>query len=298
MEKAYIILAHKNPHQLARLIEKLDDGSSYFFLHLDNRVPFSEFTAVAKFNKKLTLVERAGSKWGTFGLVEATLNAMKAVKISNLHFDQVILLSGQDYPIKSNAEINDFFQNSPNKVFIDYVAIPDYKRWKPRGGLYRVDKYFFGLGFYCRYKAKAFNFLARYFKSLNRNSKAWKPFYGGSQWWAMDMYALDYILAFVRKHPGYSSFHKHTFAPDEVFFHTILLASTDTRLSSSIINNNLRLLIWDNTNEAHPQIIRKEDLDRIRSSKALLARKFDEEIDTVICDLIDEHCLNVQEMSV
>ncbi|MDB5110023.1 MAG: hypothetical protein JWR67_1137, partial [Mucilaginibacter sp.] len=35
VKKAFIILAHKNEDQLVRLIDRLNDVYSYFFIHID-----------------------------------------------------------------------------------------------------------------------------------------------------------------------------------------------------------------------------------------------------------------------
>ena len=45
MQKNYLILAHKNPQQLTRMIKTLDDGNSKFFIHLDAKTPIEPFTA-------------------------------------------------------------------------------------------------------------------------------------------------------------------------------------------------------------------------------------------------------------
>ena len=43
MTKAYIILAHKNPAQVNRLIKQLDDKFSEFFLHVDKNANIEGF---------------------------------------------------------------------------------------------------------------------------------------------------------------------------------------------------------------------------------------------------------------
>src|ERR1700709_746531 len=98
MEKAYIILAHKNPQQLYRLIQKLDDQHSTFFIHIDKKVPLAGFEQILGLNNKVIFTKRVYTEWGGFGLVEATLNAMQAVKDSLKRYERIILLSGQDYP--------------------------------------------------------------------------------------------------------------------------------------------------------------------------------------------------------
>ncbi len=292
MEKAYIILAHKNIEQLNRLLEQLNDDASYFFIHIDLKLPDNELSTLNWLPDRMQMVKRLDTKWADFSLVEATLNAMEAVKATNKEFVSVNLLSGQDYPIKSNNYINNFFKNKDQRILIEYYQLPNYDKWSPRGGLYRVDKFFFGMKSHELLGSKTLNFLGNIFPGLKRNQPYNLLPFAGSQWWTIDMYALNYILGFVKIHPAYSTFHKDTFAPDEIFFHTILLNSKDKRIRNSIANNNKRFIRWKHSGMSHPELLQEEDLHDIMKSDSLFARKFDLEEHPGILDMIDKHCLN------
>lgn len=291
MEKAYIILAHKLPGQLYRIVERLDDGLSTFFIHIDLKADFEEFSKVSDFGNKVKFIKRENIKWAGFDIIKAVLNGLNAVKEANKKFDRIILLTGQDYPIKSNEYINNFYKNSPYSVFIDYWPIPNHEIWKKNGGMYRVNKYFFGTDKNSKLRAKALNFLAIIFPFLRRKLPYGLLPFGGWAWWTIDMYALNYILQFLQDHPKYMRFHRHTFVVDEMFLHTILLNSKDERLLKSITNNYLRYVNWPDTSKGHPEILRKDDLEAIKASGALYARKFDINKDAEILDLIDKSCL-------
>ncbi len=291
MEKAYIILAHHYPDQVYRLVERLDDRLSVFFIHIDKKTDISEFREVLELDK-VQLVERVKLHWAGLSFVKAILNGLVAVKESGKTFDRIILLSGQDYPIKSNAFINNFLHSSPFKVFLEYFLLPNHAKWQPGGGMYRVNKYYFGLKAYQTYTARTFNFLSRYIPSLRRTLPGnIKPF-AGSTWWIIDMYALHYILDYIDNNPAYTAFHKHTFAPDEIFFQTILMNTTDQRLADSISNNNMRLIKWKDIKAAHPQEMTRSDMNDILTSDALFARKFNLHENPEILDLIDLYCLS------
>ena len=291
IRKAYIILVHKNPIQVCRLIKKLDDDHSVFFIHIDKKINIAQFKNLLQIDDKIRFVKRVKTDWASYGLVTATLNALKEIKNAGEHFQQIILLSGQDYPIKSNSFIDEFFRHSEYSLFIEYFQIPNYKKWQPRGGLYRIDKYYFGAKLYQKYAAKAVNLLAMNFSALKRKLPDNLIPYAGSQWWMIDMYALNYILDFINSHPQYVSFHRFTFAADEVFFQTILLNAKDEQLLKRIANYNKRF-IKHNSEKPHPEILTAKDLIAISNSDALLARKFDEKVDSEIFNLIDTHCLN------
>lgn len=286
MKKAYIILAHKQPEQLYKLIERLDDNFSTFFIHIDKKKSIADFNNLLVFKDKVQFIKREASNWGGIGIVIAILNAFKVIKECNQEKRQIILLSGQDYPIKTNNHIDDFFSTSKYSVFIEYWSMPNFEVWKDKGGMGRISKYYFGKKIYQKYLAKTINFIAIILPFLKRALPYnLKPFCGW-MWWSIDNYALEYILQFINKHPKYLKYHKYTFVPDEFFFQTILLNSKDKRLLASITNNNMRYIRWQE-GKAHPDTLRVNDLQNLLQSDALFARKFDPDKDKLIISRID-----------
>jgi hypothetical protein len=286
MQKAYLILAHKYPSQLYRLYRALNDEYSAFFIHIDRKADITKFQRLIV-DQDVQWVDRVEANWGEFSLVEAVLNLLNAAKDSGKVFDRIILLSGQDYPIKSNETINEYLRQSGQSNFIEYHALPAHEKWKPNGGLYRVNKYFLGLRFRQRYTAKAFNFLAMLFPQLERRIPDGMKPYAGSMWWIIDDYSMRYILDYVKNNPEYTAFHKKTFAPDEVFFHMILLNATDEKVRERIVNDDKRFIKWKDIESAHPEQLEEKDLEDIRRSDALFARKFDITEDDEILNLIE-----------
>ena len=285
-------MAPQNMGQINRRLEKIDDYFSYFFIHIDLKLPEKALSQLNWLPDKMPMIERLDTKWADFSLVQATLNAMEAIKATNREFNTITLLSGQDYPLKTNNYINNYFKNQEKRILIEHYQLPNYDKWSPRGGLYRVDKFFFGLKSHELFGSKTLNFLGNVFPKLKRNQPGNLKPYAGSQWWTIDMYALNYILGFVKMHPAYSVFHEDTFAPDEIFFQTILLNSKDKRIQDNIVNNNKRFIRWKNSGMSHPEVLQKEDLLDLKNSDSLFARKFDINIDSEILNLIDEECLS------
>lgn len=290
MKKAYIILAHKNEEMVKRLVDRLDDNDSNFFLHVDLNSNIKGFREIFRNTPAVRFLPRERTGWGSFGLVKATLNAMRIVQGGD--YEKVILLSGQDYPIKSNEEIDRFFRDSPYNIFMDHFPLPNHHKWGPGGGMYRVNKYFFGLSFVMRMIAKTANFMGIVLPFAKRRELPdMKPF-SGSQWWAMDRRAVNYILEYIASHPEYVRYHQHTFAADELFFQMILLNCPDKSLRDNIANDNLRFMKWKNGTVAHPEILGVSDVESISGSDALFARKFDPAVDSDVIDVIDDKFLN------
>jgi hypothetical protein len=291
VEKAYIILAHKNVAFLIRLIDRLDDGFSHFFIHFDLNSAIEKEKISIKDKTNVTFIKSIKTPWGSFGLVAATLNAMAAIKESGIAFERVILISGQDYPVKSNDYINNFLKQSSRSIFITYSSLPNYEKWPDGGGLYRINKYFFGFSFFQKYTARIINLACTFFKILQRNLKSNMVHYYGSQWWIIDYYAMNYILEFIQKNPKYTSFHQYTFAPDELFFQTILLNSNDEIIKGNILNDNKIYTRWKSIKSPHPEVLIEENFNDIYYSSALFARKFDPAKDTALLSMIDKKCL-------
>ncbi len=240
----YIILAHKEPRQLWRLIERLNASKTFFYIHVDRNVDVSPFKEVVKGYSNVVLLpekKRVASIWGSPGLVKATLNTMEEV-IKDNRQGYTILLSGQCYPIKSNTRISSFLNENYGYNFIEGFELPD-ERW-PSSGI-RMNQYAFFLSSKKEDFITAPSFFDLEFKSLNRSiiKKYLKIFfhfplksltllkkrrfpenlipYGGMQWWALPLETIKFINQFVTENPGYVKYHSFTLFSDEIFFQTI-----------------------------------------------------------------------------
>ena len=129
MKNAYIILAHKDPKQVRRLVDNLDKDGIFVFHICKNTSDetFQEFKTLLN-NTNHFFCERVRSFWGEIGLVQATLNALNTLENSNLKYDYVHLLSGQDFPIKNSQYRNEFLKANNGKEFLLF--------WK----FYPIDK--------------------------------------------------------------------------------------------------------------------------------------------------------------
>lgn len=295
MKKAYIIVAHKDPKQLYRLISRLNDGNSEFFVHIDLNSSISAFYEILDIGEQVHFLPRFNSAWGAYGTIEPYLSGMRVIRDAEMDFDRIMLLSGQDYPIKSNENIDKFFNDSEESVFLDYDPIPNYAKWpgSDRGGLYRVDKYYFGMKWHQLLRSRTVNFLSEFIPQLRRKlPNDMKP-YTGQTWFNLDMYSVNYILDYHDAHPEYFEFHKHTYVADELFIQMIIGNSNDERLLKSIYKSEKRFTIWDDERNAHPRILQKDDFGAISESSDLFARKF-EGSDSEILNLIDQKILNKQ----
>src|SRR5437868_6775920 len=100
MRIAYLIMAHDNYIHLQRLINALDGDHCRFYIHIDKK---SKMPALKGQNIIFTK-ERVRVYWSSFSEVTATLNLLR-MAIKDRDNDYFVLLSGVDYPVKSNSLI-------------------------------------------------------------------------------------------------------------------------------------------------------------------------------------------------
>ncbi len=140
---AYVIAAHKNPKQFSRLINRLDGDHADFFIHIDKKCSIKNFKdSIPTINaEKVAFLKQFDASWSEFGMIKAEVNALQSIIKSGKNYDFIILLSGQDYPIKTNDYIKAFFQKHKEKSFIESFPMP-FDPW-PNGGMDRINRYHF-----------------------------------------------------------------------------------------------------------------------------------------------------------
>jgi len=115
MNIVYIILAHKLPEQVVRLVKKLNTSETTFFVHVDKKTPESSYRemteALASF-ENVHFLKRYAIYYGNYNHVRATLEGIRRLVELCIPFDYVVLITGQDYPIKSNRQIETFLHDS------------------------------------------------------------------------------------------------------------------------------------------------------------------------------------------
>jgi hypothetical protein len=286
MRKAYIILVHAKPVQLARLIDSLADGSADFFVHLDKACDSSSFKRILSDRSRCHLIPRENGAWGRIGIVKAVLNGLRAVTDFGCDFGIVNVISGQDYPLRSSAYIDLFFEKNRDKIFIEHFPLPS-KYWTNLG-LDRIHNYHFG-DRRRRSRRIASRWISRVFNScvlLRRKHPAGLCPFGGSDWWSIPMTAAREILKFVDVRPDFLRFHKSSYVPSEMF-----LNSFDETLRSNLVNNCLRFVDWDNPNPNTPATITEKYFRPLIASKCLFGRKFDIDLDQSILGALDRYRL-------
>ena len=304
MQKNYLILAHKNPLQLSRMIERLDDGASKFFIHLDAKTPIEPFAACLEGAHIRFIEPRERCVWGDFSIVRATVHLMEAASKEQGIF---ILMSGQDYPIQSQGYINDFLES--NKGF-DFIEIePLEEKWKPKMVKDKLEHYHilhseerghsncYAPFAHCsvfqklrtlthllkgRLSRKNFRLLC----SLPKRVAPFERQYAGSQFWAFSERTFYGVLHYIREHKAaLEGYYKYTSSSDEIYFHSVLmdLVAKDSTIK---LKEQITYVNYFRKNN----VFITEDFDKLTSEKGkLFARKFDTDIDIEILNKLDSY---------
>jgi hypothetical protein len=272
---AYVISAYRRPEHLARLVHRLAGEDVRFFVHVDSKTREPTYRKMVEGVAPLgtaSFLPRHACHWGGFGHVQASLKGIAAIAASGFDPEYTILLSGQDYPIKSNRTIRQFLGSRGGRSSFLYFPLPT-PHWTG-GGLARFRDW------HLRWRRLHVRVPLR--RRLPLGMRPW----GGSAYWIMSRAALALVHGFVNEHPEYVRFFEHVDVPDESFFQTILLNS---RLASECDDIRLHYTEWGRL--PAPAVLTRDDYPHLAESPCLFARKFDPEVDTDVLDLIDEHLL-------
>ncbi len=270
---AYVVLMHKNPSQVGRLLRRVATDRSSFLVHVDRRAGravHAEMRRHAAHVPRVRFVRRCRCFWAGFGMVRATLGALDQLFRTGTPFDHVVLLSGQDYPLRPAEEIERFLGEDLDRSFMSAGPVRDV--WSDEG-LWRIDMW----------HLVSYQNLHLTVPWQRRVPGGLFP-YGGEAWISLSRAAAQYVLEFARRNPRFVRFFEHVLHPDEIFFQTIVMNSP---LRDTVVNDHLRYIDW--SPDPGPATLRASDFGMLVASRALFARKFDITVDATILDLLDEH---------
>jgi hypothetical protein len=281
----YHIIAYKEPEVVARLVNRVQTKSDFVRIHLDTMIGKKRFSEWKKIIEEkcqkgnVEIISEVRCKYGSFGMVDATLSAMRSY--DDYNYDYFIELTGDSYSLKTPEVIKKEL-NEKNCAMIEFFELP-YKGWY-QGGLHRLSNRFY----FMPRRKYPFVWTIR-FPRLNKELPCgFKP-YGGRGNLCLQKRHVSYILEFVEKNPLVKEFFKRVWGPNEMFYQTILLNSP---LRSSVVNESTMYFDYSK-GEPHPRILTKSDLEALKRSGKFFARKFNLNIDRDILDIIDQELKKV-----
>lgn len=283
MKQAYLICAHNNFGLLQMLIRQLDDVDTDIYIHIDKKagiIDYSLFENIASLSKVYCLKdkERVCVIWGH---VTQALTTIKLLELALAHgeYDYYHLVSGVDFPIKSNSYIKDFLIKHSGTEFVGF-APPTSLEYKL--GLYHL------IPNNLERRFALFKFLNKCIIKIQvilsiRHIRDTCCFSKGCNWWSITGKLAKAVVAHKDE---IACLYRYTLCSDEIFLQTFISQHSD----DFVIYDNkdeyrgcLRLIDWERGN---PYVWKPEDIDELMASEALFARKFSEEYIDVIHKIV------------
>ncbi|PSN18515.1 hypothetical protein C7271_12100 [filamentous cyanobacterium CCP5] len=293
MKIAYLILAHADPTHLARLVNAIDYRAR-IFVHVDKKSDIKSFEFLDLPPSASLIKEREAVYWGGLSMVKATINLIKAALNSGEVFSHLVLLSGQDYPIKSPSFIYKTLTSNLNKQFIRYCEPHHIGPGNRRIREYWMHEPITLLPHHLDEKLRKLICRAANSVLPERTLKGFTMAVG-SQWWALTPECASYAVQLVETNKSLLRFFSLSHAPDEVLFHTIVANSQFSKQTEGFIQKVERL---GQLAPLHITKIRskfsEKDFDKIKKSEFLFIRKVSSKQPDRLLDLIDEEILDEQ----
>ena len=286
---AYVVISHRNPGQVLRLVGALAEGSAARVLvsHDSRRSPLGA-SDIERAGGRAT-GDRIEMEWGGFSHVELIVRCLREAA-ERYDPDWVVMLSGQDYPLRPLDDIEADLGRSRADGLLG--AVREVERRRPRAG---DDEFFLR----CRYRhytrAHGFPHLPRaarpvvYARDLPRLVGVRRPlpaplaFHASSDWFTLGRRAIGVALDASADRRLMRHF-RRVAVPSESFFASVLL----NRPELTIEFDHRRFASFSGLGVPHPDTLTSADFERIVSSGADFARKFDVSVDGAVLDRLDE----------
>lgn len=295
---AYLIFSYTLPDQVLRLARTMRAGSpdAVVLVHHDDRRCPLDRRALEAAGAHALAAEPVG--WGEFSQLHAVLRGFEWF-LGQTDHEWVVVLSGQDYPIRPVAAIERDLADAAYDGFIETRPVPPPS--------FRRDLDEFASRYHYRYAAlpnrpaavRAAGLVAmgrpllsaRRMPSGPRVGVRWPrtPFseafacHQGSDWFTLSRRCVATVSACAREERSLLRHYRRTLIPTESFVHTVLANDPSLRLSG----DSRRHTSWHPPPAPRPRVLRSGDLEPALASGADFARKFDQAADPAPLDEID-----------
>jgi hypothetical protein len=323
MKIAFLVLNHRQPPQLVRLLTTLRAQLPDAPIVVHHDIFHGEFPAdlVEPIGDVHLLTSGKRVAWGDFSLVDVYCWSL-AWMTENLDFDWVVLLSAQDYPIKPLAGLAYELTRDGADAVMRGTPISQRSTAAERRDMRR--RYYFQYrpvagrgvestgkgswlppGVCAAFRARAgllidvLNIAQPLFKIYRFPDGmpyqfGWRarkvPFgsdnqcWFGSMWFGLSRGAVQYVIDYMTAHPDVVDYYRRTVIPDESMIATIILNAPHLRVE----NRELHYTRWSSTKTGHPDTFSLDDLAELATVPQYFARKFDLAADPRVLDELDE----------
>lgn len=311
---AYVVLSHRDPGQVERLVRALLNSSpeaSVLVYHDARRAA----APVIDHPQVHVMAHTNANDWGSWEIVVSTIEAFRLAR-DLFDPDLVVLMSGQDYPVRRLASWEAEFVRAGGGWVGTSRRLDYTPRWgKPYGTgdddltryIYRWYRLPFSRGLVTsrtRLAAAvrwALDKVGHHLEPIvdvrqvtrgrgyHLGIRAWRtpftaeqPCYRGSQWIALDRGLLSAVLARHDTDRLLRASYRRSIIPDESYLQTIL-----TPICPPVSGPALTYVEWIVVDDA-PRTLSIDDLDDIVASGSPLCRKVAAGVSDALMDVLDQ----------
>jgi hypothetical protein len=324
----YLITSHRNPEQVYRLARTLRRGSprAPIVIHHDRSRTELDPHGLGALGNVHLLPFSVPVEWGGMSIVEMNLRSFRWI-LRHVDFEWLVLLSGQDYPIKPLGEVEAAMRGSDRDGFLEKPAVvtneippgdrryirysftfryfyryftlprwPGYSRLPARvrrslsGALWRVLPRFQQLLFLHPMPAGANARLG--FRRFRTPFGEMFQCYKASPWFTLNRRAVARLVASGWRERELWRYYRRTAIPDESYFQTILFNDP----SFSFHDDNMVFSKW-NPGSGSPEVLTGADVPEAIASGKFFARKFDVDVDASALDELDRYLFSATDGS-
>ena len=303
MRVAYLVTSYRNPEQVLRLASALGEGpgSEVVISHNQREEPLAPRAVEAR--GAHLLPHQQGVRWGSWEYLQALLRGFAWIT-ERFDPDWVLVLSGQDYPLRPLGEIEAFLGETGHDAFLGDVQQLDmdhrpeppedefflryaYRHFElpeslPAGLRRRLSPRSLRSLFYLREPPEGLLAPRLGIRRLRTPYRDGFRCFVSSDWVTLSRRALE-ALERAGADRRLTRYYRRVYIPTESFIATALF--NDPALD--VAGENRRFVAFDEEG-THARVLTSADLDRLEASGADFARKFDPAVDGDVLDALDE----------
>jgi Core-2/I-Branching enzyme/F5/8 type C domain len=285
---AVLILAHKSPELLGRLVKRLESYGAQCFIHVDAKVDIRPFQAACSAANPIFIEPRTEVTWGGFSIVEATISLLSAALLDS-RFTYFVLISGDTYPVKPREQ----FRHLVTRPFdqIGAVVVP------PTSETFKRISWTYFPNTLIPFTPDAENspavrarmteaISAQIKRTFEMKQKGFRWRYSkGGQWWSLTRETAQKCMDLIKSESELIEWFTYSVVPDEAFFQTILENYGPFPIGGGMPVYTL----WDPSHStSHPIVFTDPaDFPRIKKTISPFGRKFSLEQGSALLDLLD-----------
>jgi hypothetical protein len=274
-----LILAHKNPGQLERMLKAIAHPAFDYYIHVDGKADQRPFEYLRGMDRVVFIRNRVSVGWGQYSLVQAQLNGLEEM-LAQGDYRYVHVMSAQDFPIKPMVYIYDYLRAHEGTEFITCLRESDGHPWWKVAALHAWQYNFHNWKIPGKYRLQA---VANVLLPRRKYPIKGHEVVGHSQWFTITSESARFMLDYLQAHPQVVRFFRYVWGADELIFSTVVFNNPVFR---DRIQDNLFYIDWSKGG-ASPKVLMQDDLPVLIGSDKLFARKFEESVDAGVLEALE-----------